>query len=117
MRIRTGLLYSAAITLSFFSFEVLAQSATGNGKVGPLIFLGNKPKDLKPPTIEILEPMDVDQRGMKTPGSKGIFVTSSLIKVRGIARDQAGVAMVWVSDDAARMTPIVDGVAFEAEAM
>ena len=116
MLIRNRGLFLIVIAL-LFSVEANAQSTTGSGKAGPLLFAGNKPKDVTPPTIEILEPVEIGQRGMKVVAEKGMVVSSSSIRIRGVSRDSAGVAIVRINDQDATVTPLVGGCEFEREVL
>lgn len=57
------------------------------------------PKDETPPTIEILEPADFVQRGMKNISETRLILTSSTFVLRGLARDPGGVARVLVNGE------------------
>jgi len=116
MFIRSSPLFLLLVAV-LFSVEANAQSTTGGGKVGPLLFLGNKPKDVTPPTIEILEPVEIGQRGMKVVAEKPLVVSSNSLKIRGIARDSAGVAIVRINDQEATMTPVAGGCEFSGEVL
>jgi hypothetical protein len=68
-------------------------------------------RDDVPPSIEILEPHNVSPRGMKL-GDSAVIVTESSIKVRGIARDASGVAVVRINEREAALSPSASGVEF-----
>ncbi len=68
-------------------------------------------RDVDPPSIDILEPEGVSTRGMKLSGSD-VVVRESSIKVRGIARDASGVAVVRINEREAVLSPSSNGVEF-----
>lgn len=96
---------------------VFGQTAAERSKPGSLIFLAKKVKDTTPPSISILEPAEVAQRGIKIAGDSGIVYKSGAITVRGVAIDSSGVAIVKVNDREAVLKPVKGGVEFTAEAL
>jgi hypothetical protein len=95
----------------------ICQTASEKSRPGSLIFLGNKPKDVTPPTIRIIEPAEVAQRGVKIIGEPDAVVKTGAVKVRGIALDSGGVAIVKVNDREAVVKPVTGGVEFTAEVL
>jgi hypothetical protein len=110
------------------SAGVLAQTSTDKSKPGRLIHIAKqpekapekpveRPKDASPPTIQILEPKEVAQRGIKIIPDVDLTVKTGSIKIRGIARDSSGVAIVKINDREAPVKPVEGGLEFSADVL
>lgn len=75
-------------------------------------------KDIIPPTIVLLEPQAIAQRGIGIAKSDTLISTKeSSITIKGVAKDANGVAVVRVNNIEANLTPIEGGVQFNSEAL
>ncbi len=70
-----------------------------------------------PPVIEILEPKELTSRGIGLPADSAITVRESSIKIRGIAKDPSGVAIVRINEREATLKPTENGVEFTGEVL
>lgn len=93
------------------------QVATGESKTGSLLSISKKGVDASGPTIEIIEPIQIAQRGMKVADGGGIVVSSGELKVRGIARDSSTVAVVKVQGREAELKPTTGGYEFTSDVL
>ena len=111
---------------------LLAQTSTDRSKPGQLIHIEKppakvpekpvekpveKPRDVTPPTIQILEPKEVAQRGIKIIPDVDLTVKTGSIRLRGLARDSSGVAIVKVNDREAQLEPVEGAFEFTAEVL
>jgi hypothetical protein len=94
-----------------------AQTVTGDSKAGSLLFVAKKVVDATGPVIEILEPAEIAQRGMKVAAEGGLVVTTGELRVRGIARDSSVVAIVKVQGREAELRPVKGGYEFVSEVL
>ncbi len=75
-------------------------------------------KDVTPPEIEILEPVNAATRGLRVVPTEAKFTTeSSSITVRGTARDASGVAVVLVNNLEAHLAKGKNGIEFAGDAL
>ncbi len=118
------------LKIIFFGFMMFAlcfdisraQTSSSESNTGSLLAVPKKvvvptvaPSTVKsttPPTIELLEPIQIGQRGMKTANDGAIVVKTSDLKIRGIARGSNAVAVVYVNGTEAALNPIKGGVEF-----
>ncbi len=101
----------------FIPCLIFCQSSSGVSKKGSLIDLQEKPKETMAPTIEILEPADVNQRGIKAVPDDEIMVQKAQLRVRGIALDAEGVSLVYVNGNDAALSPVTGGCEFTADVL
>jgi len=95
----------------------MAQTSSDRSRPGALIFVGKKVKDTTPPSITVLEPIEVVKRGMKLARDSGVVAKVGAMTIRGIALDSSGVAIVRVNDREAILKPVKGGVEFTAEVL
>lgn len=114
MRMASGTILLLAITAMN---TALGQTVTGESKAGSLLFVGKKAADTSGPSIEILEPREIAQRGMKVAAEGGMVVSSGELKVRGVARDSSAVAVVKVQGREADLKPTTRGYEFGADVL
>jgi hypothetical protein len=93
------------------------QTAAGDSKAGSLLLVVKKAADVAGPTIEILEPLEIAQRGMKPAGDGGVVVQSGEVKIRGVVRDSSVVAIVKVQGREAELRPTGDHYEFSSEVL
>ncbi len=75
-------------------------------------------KDIIPPTITLLEPQVIAQRGIGIAKSDTVISTKeSSITIKGVAKDSSGVAVVRINNIEANLTPVEGGVQFSSEAL
>jgi len=70
------------------------------------------PKDVTPPTIEILEPADFVKRGMKVSGGPAVVTTASSLVLRGLAKDSSGIARVLINGEEIPFKPTAHSAEF-----
>ncbi|MGD0337704.1 MAG: caspase family protein [Bacteroidota bacterium] len=98
----------------FSSYVLMSQTSSSESNTGSLIHVPIKPKEIKditPPGIEIIEPGGIATRGMKIAGDT-LVVKSAELKIRGIAKDSGGVAVVYVNGSEASLKPVEGGCEF-----
>jgi len=95
-----------------------AQTSKAQSDTGSLFPGANKGHDTAGPTIELLEPAVLAQRGIKTT-AQGLTVSTSAssIVLKGIAGDSSGVAQVLVNEQEAQLTPSSTGAEFAYTAL
>jgi hypothetical protein len=105
------------IMLVFAAQAAVGQTAAGDSKSGSLLIVGKKAAEVVGPTIEILEPLEIAQRGMKTASPEGVIVNSGELRIRGIVRDSSGVALVKVQGREAELRPVAGHYEFSADVL
>ncbi|MCX6132223.1 MAG: caspase family protein [Ignavibacteriales bacterium] len=101
----------------FVRSVAFGQVASGESQSGSLLVGGKKVDDLSGPTIEILEPAGMGQRGMKSVAEEGLVVTSGEIKIRGLVRGANAIAVVKVQGKEADLRPTGDGYEFSSDVL
>lgn len=114
---RSGMLGTLVLLLIVTAHAAFGQTATGDSKSGSLLFVAKKAVDTTGPTIEILEPIQVAQRGMKVAAEGSLAVNTGELRIRGLARDSSAVAIVKVQGREAELRPIAGGCEFVAEVL
>jgi len=75
-------------------------------------------RDETPPEIEVWEPIVAEKRGIKIIGGETKFsTTTSSVTVRGVAKDQNGVAVVFINNIEARLSQTKEGFLFVGDAL
>ncbi len=98
------------------ALQAPSQQPSNQSKPGPLIFIPLA-KDITPPSIEILDPADFSKRGMRNTREFVLVTASSMVRLRGIARDSGGVARVVINGEETLLTQVNDGVEFNASVL
>ncbi len=122
------MVFICSLTLILMSACLLAQTSTDKSKPGRLIHIEKepvkapekpveKPKDVTPPIIQILEPKEVAQRGIKIIPDVDLTVKTGSLRLRGMARDSSGVAIVKVNDREAQLKPVEGAYEFTADVL
>jgi hypothetical protein len=114
---RSPMLGTLVLLLFVAARTAFGQTVTGDSKPGSLLFVAKKAFDVTGPTIEILEPIEVSQRGMKAVTEGGMVVSSGELKVRGVAHDSSAVAVVKVQGREADLKPTARGYEFGADVL
>ncbi|MCX6143623.1 MAG: caspase family protein [Ignavibacteriales bacterium] len=111
---KTATFFSCIVLLASLAFETsLAQTSKAESNTGSLSLGARKVLDTTGPTIELLEPHGMTQRGLETTAQVLAATTStSSLVVRGIARDSSGVAMVLVNEREAELKLTPSGAEF-----
>ena len=111
---RWGMMWLLFVSMSCAAF---GQTASGDSQSGSLLVAGKKVDDLSGPSIEILEPAGMGQRGMKSAAEEGIVVTNGEIKVRGLVRGGNAIAVVKVQGKEADLRPTGNGYEFSSDVL
>ena len=75
-------------------------------------------RDVTPPLIEILEPVQVASRGLKAIEDQPYHATgASSVVIKGIARDSSGVALVFINGEEVALRPMAGGAEFSGTAL
>ena len=114
-----GKICTTALILAFMAGMngAFAQTVTGDSKPGSLLVVAKKVVDVTGPVIEILEPTEIAQRGLKVVADGGLVVTTGELRVRGIARDSSVVAIVKVQGREAELRPVKGGYEFVSDVL
>ncbi|MFH0991060.1 MAG: caspase family protein [bacterium] len=91
-----------------------AQIVTGESNTGSLRFSGKKPIDTTPPTIELLEPIETVQRGLKIVRDEGVVIKTknNPVRIKGIAFDSSGIASLTINEKDVLLRKTMSGFEF-----
>lgn len=98
--------------------SVVSQQIKGRSKAGSFEAPHTLVKDTTAPQIEVYEPVVAATRGLTTRSDTSrIRTNSSSLVVKGIAKDESGIARVLVNTREAHLTSSSEGTNFEREAL